>query len=156
MISLLDNLKIEPETTENLAYEQIFFRLWNHIETEFLKNTTVFVYEWPLPLASLASVCSQNSGFAERVELYANGIELANGFMELTDPVEQRKRFEQDLLNRHSEGRNSVPLDEKFLKSLELGLQNCSGMALGLDRLIMLLCGTKKIRDVLCFSQDEL
>ena len=153
---LLDNLTIGSEITENLAYERVFFRLWNYVEKEFLKSTTVFVYEWPLPLASLACACSQNTGFAERVELYANGIELANGFMELTDPVEQRKRFEQDLLNRYSEGRSSVPLDEKFLESLKLGLQNCSGMALGVDRLIMWLCGAKKIRDVLCFSQDEL
>ncbi len=83
-------------------------------------------------------------------------MELANGFGELTDPVEQRRRFEQDLENRHSEGRSSVPLDEKFLKCLQQGLPKSSGMALGVDRLVMWLCGVKQIREVLCFSDDEI
>ena len=93
--------------------------------------------------------------FAERVELDANCIELANGFAELTDPIEQRKRFEQDLKNRISEKRETIPLDNKFLKSIENGLPECSGMALGIDRLIMWLCGTDKIQDVICFTEDE-
>ena len=83
-------------------------------------------------------------------------MELANGFGELTDPVEQRRRFEQDLENRHSERRSSVPLDEKFLKCLQQGLPKSSGMALGVDRLVMWLCGVKQIREVLCFSDDEI
>jgi lysyl-tRNA synthetase class 2 len=153
---LLVDLSVKPDLTESLAYEQIFFRLWNHIETEFAGSTPVFVYEWPLPLASLARPCPQRSGFAERVELYVSGMELANGFGELTDAAEQRRRFEQDLKNRHSERRGSVPLDGKFLKSLEQGLPECSGMALGVDRLIMWLCGAKQIREVLCFSVDEI
>ena len=93
--------------------------------------------------------------FAERVELYVNCMELANGFAELTDPIEQRRRFEQDLKNRISEGRETVPLDNKLLKSIELGLPECSGMALGIDRLIMWLCGTDNIQDVICFTEDE-
>ena len=93
--------------------------------------------------------------FAERVELYVNNLELANGFAELTDPFEQRRRFEQDLENRKSEGREAVPLDNKFLKSIEHGLPECSGMALGIDRLIMWLCGTDNIQDVICFTEDE-
>ena len=93
--------------------------------------------------------------FAERVELYANCMELANGFAELTDPIEQRRRFEQDLKNRKSERRETVPLDKKLLKSLEQGLPECSGMALGIDRLIMWLCGTENIQDVICFTEDE-
>tara|TARA_B100000945_G_C20158509_1_gene491985 strand:- start:459 stop:710 length:252 start_codon:yes stop_codon:yes gene_type:complete len=82
-------------------------------------------------------------------------MELANGFAELTDPIEQRRRFEQDLKNRESEGRESVPLDKKFLKSLEQGLPECSGMALGIDRLLMWLCGSDNIKDVICFTVDE-
>jgi len=83
-------------------------------------------------------------------------MELANGFGELTDAAEQRRRFEQDLKNRLSEGRGSVPLDEKFLKCLEQGLPESSGMAMGIDRLVMWLCGAKQIRDVLCFTEDEI
>ena len=116
----------------------------------------MFVYEWPLPLASLARPCPKHTGFAERVELYVNGMELANGFGELTDATEQRRRFEQDLKNRESNGRSGVPLDEKFLKTLEQGLPESSGMALGIDRFIMWLCNAKHIRDVICFSEDEI
>ena len=153
---LLVDLATQPDLTELLAYEQIFFRLWDHIEAEFADSTPLFVYEWPLPLASLARPCPQRSGFAERVELYVNGMELANGFGELTDAAEQRRRFEQDLKNRISERRSSVPLDEKFLKCLEQGLPESSGMAMGIDRLVMWLCGAKQIREVLCFIEDEI
>ncbi|MBC8257690.1 MAG: EF-P lysine aminoacylase GenX [SAR324 cluster bacterium] len=145
----------ETKTTESLAYERLFFQLWNHIETKFEPETPVFVYDWPLPLASLARQSPKKPGFAERVELYAGGMELANGFGELTDALEQRRRFEQDLKNRVSEGLDTVPLDERFLNSLELGLPVCSGMALGVDRLIMWLCGVQKIREVICFSAEE-
>ena len=147
-----------PDTSklpDSLAYEQTFFRLWNYIQDRFSKPTPVFVFDWPMPLASLARKNSMNPEFAERVELYVNCMELANGFAELTDPIEQRRRFEQDLKNRKSEGRESVPLDKKFLKSLEQGLPECSGMALGIDRLIMWLCGSENIKDVICFTEDE-
>ena len=153
---LLDGISDLSKLTESLAYEQIFFRLWNQIDSEFCGSIPLFVYEWPMPLASLAKPCPKHSGFADRVELYVNGMELANGFGELTDAAEQRRRFEQDLRNRNSEGRESVPLDEKFLKSLEQGLPKCSGMALGVDRLIMWLCDVKHIREVLCFAEDEI
>ncbi len=141
--------------TESLAYEQTFFQLWNHIHAKFIESTPLFVYDWPLPLASLARQSAERPGFAERVELYVNSMELANGFAELTDPFEQRRRFEQDLKNRLSEGREAVPLDEKFLKSLEQGMPESSGMALGIDRLIMWLCAAENIQDVMCFSQEE-
>ena len=153
---LLIDLSTQSDITESLAYEQIFFRLWNHFETELSASTPVFVYEWPMPLASLARDCPKRSGFAERVELYVNGMELANGFGELTDPAEQRRRFEQDLKNRYAEGRSTVPLDEKFLKCLQQGMPESSGMASGVDRLIMWLCGAKQIREVLCFTEDEI
>ena len=81
-------------------------------------------------LASLARKNPINLQFAERVELYVNSMEIANGFAELTDPIEQRRRFEQDLKNRKSEGRETVPLDNKLLKSIELGLPECSGCLL--------------------------
>ena len=153
---LLDEISVQSRLTEPLAYEQIFFRLWNHIEPEFTGSFPLFVHEWPLPLASLAKPCVDRAGFADRVELYVNGMELANGFGELTDATEQKRRFEQDLKNRISVGRESVPLDEKFIKSLQQGLPESSGMALGVDRLIMWLCGVKHIREVLCFAEDEI
>ena len=153
---LLIDLLTQSDHSESLTYEQIFFRLWNHFETDFSGVTPVFVYEWPMPLASLARDCPKRSGFAERVELYVNGMELSNGFGELTDATELRRRFEQDLKNRQAEGRSSVPLDEKFIRSIQQGMPESSGMALGVDRLIMWLCGAKQIREVLCFSEDEI
>ena len=152
---LFHDLPDTSKLTDSLAYEQTFFRLWNYIQGRFSNPTPVFVFDWPMPLASLAKKNSINPEFAERVELYVNCMELANGFAELTDPIEQRRRLEQDLENRKSEGRESVPLDNKFLKSLEQGLPECSGMALGIDRLIMWLCGSENIKDVICFTEDE-
>jgi len=152
---LFHDLPDSSKLTDSLAYEQTFFRLWNYIQNRFSQSTPVFVFDWPLPLASLARKNPMRKEFAERVELYVNCMELANGFAELTDPIEQRRRFEQDLNNRKSEERETVPLDKKLLKSLEQGLPECSGMALGIDRLIMWLCGTDNIQDVICFTEDE-
>ena len=152
---LFHDLPDSSKLTDSLAYEQTFFRLWNYIQNRFSQSTPVFVFDWPLPLASLARKNPMRKEFAERVELYVNCMELANGFAELTDPIEQRRRFEQDLKNRKSEGRETVPLDKKLLKSLEQGLPECSGMALGIDRLIMWLCGTDNIQEVICFTEDE-
>ena len=83
-------------------------------------------------------------------------MEIANGYGELTNSVEQRLRFEDNLKRRNSLGLDSLPTDEKFLTSLDHGLPNCSGMALGVDRLIMWLCNVDHIREVLCFSSDEI
>ena len=152
---LFHDLPDSSKLTDSLAYEQTFFRLWNYIQNRFSQSTPVFVFDWPLPLASLARKNPMRKEFAERVELYVNCMELANGFAELTDPIEQRRRFEQDLKNRKSEERETVPLDKKLLKSLEQGLPECSGMALGIDRLIMWLCGTDNIQEVICFTEDE-
>ena len=152
---LFHDLPDSSKLTDSLAYEQTFFRLWNYIQNRFSQSTPVFVFDWPLQLASLARKNPMRKEFAERVELYVNCMELANGFAELTDPIEQRRRFEQDLKNRKSEGRETVPLDKKILKSLEQGLPECSGMALGIDRLIMWLCGTDNIQEVICFTEDE-
>jgi lysyl-tRNA synthetase class 2 len=152
---LFHDLPDSSKLTDSLAYEQTFFRLWNYIQNRFSQSTPVFVFDWPLPLASLARKNPMRKEFAERVELYVNCMELANGFAELTEPIEQRRRFEQDLKNRISEERETVPLDKKLLKSLEQGLPECSGMALGIDRLIMWLCGTDNIQDVICFTEDE-
>ena len=82
---------------EELAYESIFFRLWEKIEPELGKESPVWVWEWPLPLASLARPLPDSPGFAARAECYVNGIEVANGFGELTDPEEQLRGFQADL-----------------------------------------------------------
>jgi lysyl-tRNA synthetase class 2 len=107
------------------------------------------------PLASLARELPDLPGYADRLELYVDGLELANGFGELTDPAEQRRRFESDLKNRTASGRAAVPLDKAFLDSLEEAMPPAAGMALGIERLLMWLSGTQDIREVLAFAWGE-
>ena len=90
------------------------------------------------------------------MELYAGGFELANGFAELTDPAEQRRRFEADLSGRRAQGLPALPLDERFLQALDSGMPPASGMALGIERLVMLIGGARHIRQVMAFTADEL
>jgi len=88
--------------------------------------------------------------------VYAGGLELCNGFGELTDAVEQRARLEADLAERRRRGLAEYPIDERFLHALDQGLPDCAGVALGLDRLMMLACNAASLTDVLTFTLDEL
>ena len=92
---------------------------------------------------------------AERFELYINGMELCNAFSELTDPLEQRKRFGSDQENRRQSGMQPYPLPEKFLEALQY-MPEASGSALGVDRLVMIFADTARIDDVVAFTPEEL
>ena len=116
----------------------------------------LFVTDFPASQAALARRCVDDERFAERFELYIQGVELANGFHELADADEQRQRFIADLQTRQAQQQASYPLDERFLCALQEGqLPDCSGVALGLDRLLMLQTGSQHIRDVLAFPADR-
>jgi elongation factor P--(R)-beta-lysine ligase len=138
--------------------EERFFRLLlDKVEPGILGLArAVFLTEYPASQASLARRKPGDPRVAERFELYAGGVELCNGFGELTDPVEQRERFERDRRTRAERGLPVYPIDEKFLAALERGLPPCAGNALGLDRLIALSCGSKRIADVMAFPHGEL
>ena len=113
----------------------------------------VFLYDFPVSQAALAKIREEeNPTVASRFEVYFKGVELANGFHELQNPVEQRKRFESDLAYRAHHDMPIFPIDELFLKALEHGLPDCAGVALGVDRLIMLALNKQSIRDVLSFG----
>jgi len=114
-----------------------------------------FIYDWPADRAALARVRPGDPPLAERFEVYVEGIELANGYHELIDPAEQRRRFETDLEARRRAGLPEPPIDERLLGALEHGLPNCAGVALGVDRLVMLAAGTRNISDVLAFPIDR-
>jgi lysyl-tRNA synthetase class 2 len=88
---------------------------------------------------------------AERFELFFDGIELANGFSELTDPTQQRSRFAQDIEIRGNRGLPQYAIDERLLAALESGLEDCAGVAIGLDRLLMVILGLDSIDQVLTF-----
>ena len=115
----------------------------------------IFLYDYPAARGALARLKAGDKSLAERFELYIGGLELCNGFSELTDPEEQRARFEKELSFRKSSGNVSYPLPEKFLLALA-GLPDAAGNALGLDRLVMLLTDANTIDDVVSFTPEEL
>jgi lysyl-tRNA synthetase class 2 len=111
-----------------------------------------FIYDYPASQAALAKV---RGAVASRFEAYLDGIELANGFHELADPAEQRARFERECEARARRGLPVHPIDERFLASLDHGLPECAGVALGFDRLVMCAVGAKHIDEVLAFPFDR-
>ncbi len=115
----------------------------------------VLVYDYPASQAALARVCPGAPPLAERFELYLDGIELANGFHELADAAEQRRRFAADLAQRRRLGLEGVPMDERLLAALGAGLPDCSGVALGVDRLLMAVTGRCSIEEVLAFPIER-
>jgi elongation factor P--(R)-beta-lysine ligase len=138
--------------------EDHFFRLLvDKVEPGILGlRRAVFLTEYPASQASLAQKKARDPRVAERFELYAGGLELCNGFGELTDPVEQRARFVRDQETRAARGLPVYPIDERFLGALERGLPTAAGNALGLDRLVALASGTRAIGDVMAFPDEEL
>ncbi|NVJ62151.1 MAG: EF-P lysine aminoacylase GenX [Gammaproteobacteria bacterium] len=121
------------------------------IEPNLGKEAVVFVRDFPASQAALAKL-NDDAITAARFECYCEGIELANGFDELTDSSLQRERFKKDNQMRKQMGKPLIELDELFLQSLNSGLPNCSGVALGVDRLIMIATGKKDIRQVVPFA----
>lgn len=129
--------------------------LLTHLIEPRLGPGLVFLYDYPASQAALARLKPGEPAVAERFELYWDGLELANGFHELGDAAEQRARFEADHRKRATLGLPAVPLDERLLAALEQGLPDCSGVALGLDRLLMRLAGLARIDQVLAFNIDR-
>jgi lysyl-tRNA synthetase class 2 len=140
------------------AWDDIFYCAFvSRVEPALAElGAPVFLVDWPAPLAALARRKPGNEGVVERFEVYVAGIELANAYGELTDPVEQRARFEADLRVREERGLPCYPMDEAFLAALDEGMPPCAGIALGVDRLVMLVTGAEHIRDVLAFTAGEL
>lgn len=122
------------------------------IEPHIGQKKPSFIYDYPASQAALAKIRNDSPPVAERFEVYINGIELANGFHELTDAKEQLQRFQQDLTARKKLGYPPINYDKHLLKALEHGLPDCAGVALGLDRLIMLAIGAKHISEVIAFD----
>ncbi len=111
--------------------------------------------DYPASQASLARRRPDDEAVAERFEVYVAGVELCNGFGELTDPKEQRARLLRDQRERAARRLPVYPIDERFLAALERGLPPSGGNALGVDRLVALACGTTDIGDVMAFTADE-
>jgi len=117
-----------------------------------------FVYDYPVSQAALArlDIAPRGQRVARRFEAFIDGVELANGYWELTDAAEQRARFEADQDQRRMRGLPVNPLDEKLLEAMAAGLPDCAGVALGVDRLLMCLTGADRISKVIAFDVDHL
>lgn len=126
------------------------------IEPALCQGEPIFLCEFPAPLAALSRLKTSNPSVAERFELYAGGLELANAFGELTDPDEQLHRLEKDQETRRQISAPVYPIDQKFIQALREGMPPASGIALGVDRLLMLLSDATHIRDVVAFAPEEI
>ncbi len=127
----------------------------NQIEPHLGTTRPLFLYDYPAALGALARLKPDNSLVAERFELYIAGIELCNGFSELTDPLEQRKRFKAEQEIRKSNHKPVYPMPQNFLTALN-DMPDACGNALGIDRLVMLFADTRVIDDVVAFTPEEL
>lgn len=144
----VEGLEQERDAALDLLLSQL-------VEPALGRERLCFLYDYPPSQASLARVREGNPPLAERFELYFQGVELANGFHELGDSVEQRRRFEQDNAQRHRGGSEMLPLDEYLLSALHHGLPDCAGVALGVDRLLMLSVGAETLEEVLAFPIER-
>ena len=130
--------------------------IFSHIITSTLGNThPLFVYDYPACQSALAKLSDKSPKVAERFELFINGMEIANGFNELTDADEQHGRFEEDLALRQKAKRPDIPVDYLFLDALKHGLPSCAGIAVGIDRLLMAMTSIDDIREVLTFPIER-
>ena len=129
--------------------------LTHFIEPQLGVGVPCFVRDYPASQAALARLRPGMPAVAERFELYIQGMEIANGFHELGDAAEQRARFESDRARRRDAGLPDVVLDERLLAALAHGLPDCAGVALGVDRLVMMVLGAKTIAEVLAFPLER-
>ena len=121
------------------------------IEPQLGQQRPCFVFDFPASQAALARIRAETPAVASRFEVYVNGIELANGFHELADAAEQRRRFTADNTARVARGLPTGVIDEALLQALAAGLPDCAGVALGVDRLVMLALGAAHIDEVISF-----
>lgn len=128
------------------------FLFSSEIQSRFPADQLTVVHGYPAAQAALARLDPDDPRLAERFELFAGTLELANGYHELTDPAEQRQRFEADNQRRRELGQPIMPIDEQLLAALDSGLPDCAGVALGVERLLMSLLGADSIGEVVAFA----
>ncbi len=148
---------VEGLSVAELGNADFWLDLWmSHVVGPQLgKTAPQFIYDFPATQAALSRVRQGAPPLAERFELFWQGIELANGFHELTDAAEQRRRFEADQRAREALGRAVPPYDAHLIDALAHGMPPCAGVAVGLDRVLMLKLGLSSLGQVLAFAADR-
>jgi len=148
--------KYAGKKIEDVKDEDFYKIFFNEIEPKLRDSKKpAIIYDYPISQASLARKKESDPRFAERFEVFLAGIELGNCFSELTDSSEQKKRFESDLAERRSQGKTDYPIDEDLIEALKSGLPKVSGIAVGVDRLVMLAADVPSISDTLFFPGEE-
>jgi lysyl-tRNA synthetase class 2 len=143
--------------TEETSFDDAFFLIFmNEIEPKLGVEKPVLLHEYPVSMAALSKKCDHDPKYAERVETYIAGLELSNGFTELNDPAEQQARLEYEHGERLKMGKQDYPVDQSFIRALQLGMPPSGGIALGVDRLMMLLTNTPDINQMILFPHQEL
>ncbi|MBT0585344.1 elongation factor P--(R)-beta-lysine ligase [Alteromonas oceanisediminis] len=152
LVNHVDTLGILAGTADEFSHDDLLNLLFSHvIEPNLGHDRPLLVHSFPASQSALARINADDPRTADRFEAYVAGMELANGFYELADAPEQRQRFESDNRVRARAGQPEIPQDEHLLDALAHGLPDCAGVALGLDRLLMLKMQRADIQDVLAF-----
>jgi len=144
-----------PATLDDSELDPWLDLLVSHWLEPKLDGAPVFIHDYPVSQAALARIRHDEVAVAERFELYIKGIELANGFHELSDAQQQRQRFEHENRVREAAGQATLPIDRQLLAALQSGLPDCSGVAIGFDRLVMLAAGLPGIAAAMPFCFDR-
>ena len=154
---LADAADADAALRESLGQQRIAWLdllLGTRVATGFQAGKLTVIRHYPANQAALARLCPDNANVADRFEVFYGSIELANGYVELTDAEEQRQRIESDLDRRRVSKRPQVPVDEALLAALSHGLPECAGVAVGFERLLMIAADKTDIRDVVTFAHD--
>ena len=146
------SLWLQDEDDTDLLLPYVFSEI---IEPLIGIDAPCFIYNYPSSQASLAKISTQDPRVADRFECYYQGIELVNGFHELTDAKQQKIRFDEDNKKRRSKGLENRPIDTRFINALSHGIPDCAGVAVGIDRLVMLALKKKHINKVISFSIEN-
>ena len=141
-------IEVDPQKDRGRLIDEL---ISTFVEPNITQPT--FLYDYPLEMSPLAKAKPDDDRLVERFEAFAGGMEIANAFTELNDPVEQRQRFWQQQKERHAEDEEVETIDEDFLLALEYGMPPTGGLGVGIDRLVMLLTTQPSIREVILFPQ---
>jgi len=142
------NIEVDPQKDRGRLIDEL---ISTFVEPNLIQPT--FVVDYPVEMSPLAKAKPDNEWLVERFEAFAGGMEIANAFTELNDPVEQRQRLREQQNQRQTEGGEVSTVDEDFLLALEYGMPPTGGLGVGIDRLVMLLTNQQSIREVIFFPQ---